>query len=408
MLRLRPWLVQESFGAEANRPDGIRFLIKILHVITGLETGGAETMLRRLIAALGSSDVVSEVVSLSGGGPTAEKLRAAGVLVRELGMARGRLSPVDVGRLARWTRAAHPDLVQTWMYHADLVGGLASRLAGIPVLWGIRQGDLDPRFNRWSTLATAALCASLSKVLPERIVVCSMTSSVAHAEFGYSRERMVVIPNGFDLRRFRPDPEARLSLRAELGVPESDLLVGLAARLDPQKDHQTFFRAAGLVRARNARARFVLCGDGITIENPLVREWVEEAGLHEAVHLLGRREDLPRFYAALDVAASSSCGEGFPNVVGEAMACGAPCVVTDVGDSAYLAGETALVVPPRNPAALASAIASVLSEDESVRRARGAAARRRIEREFALPVVAARYHQLYRDVLSDVRTDRLH
>lgn len=376
-------------------------------MITGLGTGGAEAMLLKLVSAFKPPNVVSEVVSLSGRGPTGEKLLAAGVPVRELGMTRGLAGPGDVARLARWTRAAHADLVQTWMYHADLVGGLAARLARVPVVWGIRQGNLDPRFNRWSTLATAALCASLSRVLPARIVVCSENASVAHGEFGYSRDRMVVIPNGFDVGSLRPDLQARRSMRAELGVPDSALLVGLAARFDPQKDHRTFLRAAGRVHARHPEARFALCGDGIDSGNSTLRGWVEEAGLGKACHLLGRRDDVPRFFAALDVAVSSSCGEGFPNVVGEAMACGIPCVVTDVGDSAFLVGETGLVVPPRELETLANAISALFQEGASGRRARGMAARDRIEREFALPVIAARYRRLYEDVLSDVRAGRL-
>jgi glycosyltransferase involved in cell wall biosynthesis len=382
--------------------------MKLLHVITGLGTGGAESMLLKLVWALRPPDVLSEVVSLSGGGPTGEKLLAAGVPVRELGMGRGRAGPGDVARLAMWTRAARPDVVQTWMYHADLVGGLAARLARVPVVWGIRQGSLDPRFNRWSTLGTAALCASLSRILPARIVVCSKNASDAHGEFGYSRDRMVVIPNGFDLSYLRPDLQARQSMREELGFPDSVLLVGLAARFDPQKDHRTFLRAAGRVHARHPEARFVLCGDGIDSGNSTVRGWVEEVGLGNACQLLGRREDVPRFFAALDVAVSSSSGEGFPNVVGEAMACGVPCVVTDVGDSAFLVGVTGLVVPPRDPEGLANAISVLLRDGAAGRRARGMAARERIEREFALPVVAARYRRLYEEVLSDVRADRLH
>jgi len=391
----------------AARAEGIHLLIKLLHVITGLGTGGAEAMLLKLVSTLQPPDVVSEVVSLSGGGPTGEKLLAVGVPVRELGMRRARAGPGDVARLARWTRQARPDLVQTWMYHADLVGGLAARLAGVPVVWGIRQGNLDPQFNRWSSLATAALCASLSRVLPARIVVCSENASVAHGAFGYSRDRMVVIPNGFDVECLRPDPRARRSMRAELRVPDSALLVGLAARFDPQKDHRTFLRAAGRVHARHPEARFALCGDGIDSGNSTVRGWVEEAGLGEACHLLGRRDDVPRFFAGLDVAVSSSSGEGFPNVVGEAMACGVPCVVTDVGDSAFLVGKTGVVVPPCEPEALATAISTVLSESVAARSARGMAARERIERKFALPVVAARYRRLYEEVLSDVRADRL-
>jgi glycosyltransferase involved in cell wall biosynthesis len=381
--------------------------MKLLHIITGLGTGGAETMLLNLVSALDPWGDASEVISLSGGGPLGERLRSAGVPVRELGMSRGRFTAAKVALLTRWTRAVRPDLVQTWMYHADLLGGLAARLAGVPTIWGIQQGNLNPSFNRWSTLVTAAACAAMSEWLPSRIVVCSRSASSAHEEFGYSRERMAVIPNGIDACRFRPDLEARCSMREELGIGDSTPLVGLAARLDPQKDHATFFRAAGRVQSRRPDARFALCGAGIEPESAAVRRWMEEAKLGDKCHLLGRREDVHRFFAALDVAVLSSRGEGLPLAVGEAMASGVPCVVTDVGDAACLVGRTGIVVPPGDPEALANGISILLSESTETRRERGVAARERIEREFAIPVVAARYRDLYREVLDDVRADRL-
>ena len=362
-------------------------------------------MLFGLVSTLDSSEFAPEVISLSDGGAIHEKLVDAGVRVRELGMVPGRVRPRDVARLARWTREARPDLVHAWMYHANVMGGVSAWLAGAPIVWGIHQEE--PSLQPWSTLATERLGATLSRYLPARIISCSRRAVAVHDEFGFCRERMVVIPNGVDTARFRPDLAARRSMRAELRIPDGAPVVGVAARLDPQKDHATFFQAAARVRTRHPDVRFVLCGEGIEPANPLVRRWIDQAGVTEACRLLGRRDDVPRFFAAIDVAVSSSRGEGFPTVVGEAMACGVPCVVTDVGDSAYLAGEEGRVVRASDPDALGEAISAALSEDPAARRARGVRARRRIETEFALPAVAARFRELYLEVVSDVRTGRV-
>jgi glycosyltransferase involved in cell wall biosynthesis len=291
------------------------------------------------------------------------------------------------------------------MYHANLVGGLAARLAGIrPLAWGIRQSVLDPRYHKRTTIWTARLCARLSRHLPDRIVCCSEAVRRAHAAFGYETGRMVVLPNGFDLDAYRPDPAVRLSVRQELGLPEGTLLIGLVARFNPQKDHHNFMQAAALLHARLPDVHFLLCGDGVSMQNAELAQWVEEADIGPNIHLLGCRQDVPRLSAALDIASSSSYGEGFPNVVGEAMACGVPCVVTDVGDSALIVGDTGRVVPPRNPQALAEAWHDLLIAGPNYRRLLGTAARRRIQECFSLPTITRRYEQLYEEMAVEYAT----
>jgi glycosyltransferase involved in cell wall biosynthesis len=379
-------------------------MIRVCHVITGLNTGGAEMMLYKLMSAIDRATFECDVVSLLDAGPVAERIRALGVPVRSLGMRRGAPSPHGLVRLARWMRQDPPDVVQTWLYHADLVGGLASRLAGgAPVAWNIRQSTLDPRGNKRSTIWTGRVCAWLSRWLPTRIVCCSEASARLHTALGYASERMIVIPNGFDLAAFRPDPAARRAVRAELGVPDQAPLVGLVARFDPHKDHRVFAAAAGRLAVRRPDVHFVLCGDGIVDENARLVGWLRAAGVRERCHLLGRRDDTPRLNAALDLAASSSYGEGFPNVLGEAMACGVPCVATDVGDSALIDGDTGRVVPPRDPDALADAWEALLALEPSARAALGLAARQRVEAQFSLPTVVRRYETLYEELAAATR-----
>jgi glycosyltransferase involved in cell wall biosynthesis len=211
---------------------------------------------------------------------------------------------------------------------------------------------------------------------------------------------MRVIHNGFDTEKLRPDAAARREIRAELGIGPTVPLIGLVARFDPLKDHATFVAAAGAIACANADARFLLCGDNVVSANPELMTWIRRAKVEERTHLLGRREDVPRVNAALDIAVCSSSMEGMPNVVGEAMSCGVPCIVTDVGDAALLVGDTGAVVPRRDPSALASACLTWLALPADELGRKGERARNRILEEFSLPVSVGRYAELYRSVIA--------
>ena len=227
--------------------------MKILHVITGLNTGGAEMMLAKLLARLRCGDTDNAVVSLTGGGPLARRIADLGISVTLLGMARDGSSLGGFVRLVQTLRHHKPDVVQTWMYHANLLTGFAAQLAGRPsLIWNIRQSDLDPRISKRSTIMVAKLGGRLSRWLPDKVICCAETARAVHAAMGYAPDRMVVIPNGFDLEVFRPSEEARGSLRRELGLGDDSPLVGLAARFDPQKDHHGFL-AAAVCCARSGR-----------------------------------------------------------------------------------------------------------------------------------------------------------
>lgn len=369
---------------------------RVAHVITGLNPGGAEMMLFKLLSAMDRVVFKPEVISLTGMGPLAERIQALDITVRALGMRRGVPNPLSLLRLAVWLRRSKPDVIQTWMYHADLIGGIAAKLVGgIPVIWGIRHSNLDPQGSKRKTIWTANACARLSNWLPTQIVCCSEASLPVHAALGYATRKMCVIPNGFDLDVFRPDPSARRSVRAELGIPEDTLLIGMFARFHAQKDHRNFVEAAALLHAHHPDIHFLLCGDGITWENRVLSGWIVTASIHEHCHLLGPREDIPRLAAALDIASSSSFGEGFPNVVGEAMSCGVPCVVTDVGDSDRIVGTTGRIVAAKDPEALAMAWKEMIDLGEEGRRRLGVAARKRVMDRYELSRIVEKYEALY-------------
>jgi len=376
---------------------------RVTHVIAGLYTGGAEAMLVKLIGATRADGVGHAVVSLMDEGTFGERLASEGVPVACLRMRRGVPDPSAIVRLVGLLRRERPDLVHAWMYHANLLAGLAGAVARVPVVWGIHHADVDPsntkRLSHWTNLA----CARLSGVLPARIVCCAGSVLRSHAGLGYRKDRMVVIPNGFEVERFRPDPAVRARVRAQLAVPPDALVVGVVARFHPDKDHENFVAAARRVASGNARATFVLAGDGVEASNPQLSRWIEDAGIRGRVQLLGRRSDVPELLAALDVLASPSRTEGFPQVIGEAMLCGVPCAVTDCGDSGVIVGACGRIVRPRDPAALAGAILELLELPSEARASLGEAARESVRARFDLRAVAQRYTALYREVIAAAR-----
>ena len=380
--------------------------MKLVLIITGTGVGGAETMLHKVLTRL-SPEFMPQVISMTPARELGDKLRALGVPVESLDMRAGVPNPVALIRLIRDLRRLKPDVVHTWMYHADLMGGIAARLARVPALaWCIRHSNLAPADNNTQTLAVVRATAFLSHRVPDRILCCSEAARNIHVAFGYAPEKMVVIPNGFDLAQFKPDPNARLSVRAELGLSFDTALVGLIGRWHTQKNHEGFFAAAAALHLRRPEVHFLLAGHGIDVNNQTIQRSVAANGLAPVTHLLGPRDDIPRLMAALDVLASSSHGEAFPNVIGEAMACGVPCAVTDVGDSALIVGETGRVVKSGDMARLAVAMDLLLAPPPDERRALGERARARVVEHFEIGNVVRQYEAFYEEVGSVSRQKR--
>jgi glycosyltransferase involved in cell wall biosynthesis len=374
--------------------------IPVTHIITGLETGGAETMLLRLLQFTKLEKFPSRVISITGNGPVGRQIEAMGIPVFTLGMNPARPSIADFSRLVRELKSNPPAVIQTWMYHADLIGGLAGCF--VPharTVWGIHNSTLDKATSKRSTRIIVGINALLSRFIPAKIIACSRVAQKIHVERGYRADCMVFIPNGFDLEDFKPDADARAKLRAELGIPPNAYVAGLAARFDPQKDHATFFAAANEIMQHVQNLHLILCGDGITPDNPELAAMVAGFNKPDNIHLLGRRDDMKSVYPAWDIAVlSSSYGEAFPLVIGEAMACGIPCVGTDVGDTAELIGDTGRTVPPRKPGQLAGAAVKILSLPEGERRELGRKARERIMENFEIRKIADLYSQVWRQV----------
>lgn len=379
--------------------------MKILHIITGLRTGGAEMMLYRL-TTMSNPDVTHEVISLRGSGTVGARLREAGIAVISLDLF-GCSTPLALMRLATAIRRSRPDVVQTWLYHADVIGGLAARAAGVRhIVWGVRTADTR-RGISLSRTAYAMLRASarLSRSLPRRIVYVAEAARISHEAVGYNPGKAVVIHNGFDLPDEAACVEGRRAVRAELGVPAEALLIGTAGTFTAQKNQTGFVNACAPLLARRPDLHVVLIGHGNEKGSPVLAEAVAATGHADRVHLLGERRDVTACLAALDLFCLASRGEGFPNVVGEAMAAGTPALVTDVGDAALLVGDAGTVVPVDNPDALAGALAVLADLPPDALAERGRVARARIASQYTMDQVKDRYLMLYRSLLSD-RTPR--
>ncbi|MCD6732481.1 MAG: glycosyltransferase [Burkholderiaceae bacterium] len=371
--------------------------MRVVHIITGLDSGGAEAVLHRLCCA--DTADAHTVISLVDDGVFGQPLRDAGITVHCLGMPRSRVTVDGLRRLWRLLRTVRADVVQTWMYHADLLGGVVARLAGLRrIYWGIRNSDLERGASRLSTIGVARLCALLSRHIPHRIVCCAQRAAAIHAAMGYDASKVVVIPNGYDLGLFKPDAGARGLLREEWRIPDGTCLLGMVGRFDAQKDHCSLLRALELIHRRGIDFRCVLVGTGMSPDNPTLAGWIEAGNLGGRVHLLGRRKDIPAVMNALDVhILSSRFGEAFPNVLAEAMACGTPCVTTDVGDAAEIVGDTGWVVKPDCPedlaTALGEAIAGVSSRSEW--HGRQVTCRARVEERYSIDRMVAAYRETW-------------
>jgi glycosyltransferase involved in cell wall biosynthesis len=372
--------------------------MRVVHLITGLDVGGAERALCRIVPRL-NRRLDSHVISMLGRGPLADELADAGVPTTSLDMQPGRPTVSALWRCTRELRRLRPDVLQTWMYHADLLGLVSGTAAGVPrIVWNVRASDMDlTPYGPWSSL-TRRLCVWMSP-FPAAVVVNSEAGRQAHRRLGYRARKWAPIPNGVDPEEFQPRDEVRTAVRKELGCTDSVIVIALVARFDPVKGHDTFLRGAAHLTRTEDNVRFLLIGEGATPDNPRFAALVAREAPGVRLTCLGSRNDVSRLLTGVDIANCSSVSEGFPNVVVENMACGVPCVVADVGDAAAIVGSTGIVVPAAAPDRLADAWRHLIGLGVAGRRALGRAARARVLERFTLDKVVLQYEMLYRRLI---------
>jgi len=377
-------------------------MIRVLHLANSLNTGGAEMQLLRLNIELKnkhSGTIDSRIVTLLPDGPLAFIAREAGVQVSSLGLSRGSVNPLAPVRLWRMIRDFRPHILQTWLYHSDLLGFVAGKLARVPTIaWYLQCSNMDLAQYSRLTWLTVKVNSFLSRWL-DLLISQSQAASDHHLRLGYRPRHALLLPTGVDPDVFRPDPEAGPALRRELGLSMETPLLAVVARFDAMKGHDVFLRAAALVRRQIPRAEFLFCGDGMEPGNHPLDPLVRELGLGQAVHFLGRRTDTPRILAGIDaLCVSSLFGEGMPNVILESMSCGTPCISTDVGDAARLLEGIVPAVPPGDPEALGRALTDFLLLPVERKRELGQAVRERVLREYSLKAMAERFVGLYSEL----------
>lgn len=376
--------------------------MKILHIITGLGNGGAENVLFRLVLA--DKENKHLVISLMDYGIYGEQLLVAGIPVYTIDMPRGRITLKKLLKLYSLIRAHSPDIVQTWMYHADFLGGIMARLAGCKVIvWGIRHSTLDNHGTNPKTRFLAKISARLSGLIPMGIACCSEAAIRYHVTLGYPDKKMRLIPNGYDLSKLKPNEGARTELRAHWNFVANEVVLGMVGRWCLQKDHANLIMALSYLKEMPLPVwRCVLVGPNMTYANQELVELIERYNVRDLVCLLGSRHDIPEVMNALDIHVLSSREEAFPNVLAEAMACGTPVVTTDVGDAALIVGATGWIVAHSDSKALAQAVyLSILSVAEtSAFKARQLSARSRIEENFSIERMVNNYRNFWQECLN--------
>jgi len=399
--RVISWAPVAEGEAGGERPT-------LLHFIHGIGGGGAEAMLRGLVRALDRRRwrVVVVAMQAEAWPEEAEEIRRSTDAFHVLGetsfLARSTLS-----KLRRVIQNERPAIVQTWMHHADFVGGLMARLAGVrQVVWSLHCREITraPGESAWKALAFKQCLPLASRWVPRRIVSCSQVALEDHVRMGYPREKIVWIANGIDTQRFRPLESARVEMRARLGIAEDAPVIGFAGRFHEMKNLPLLLRAFSVLLGRLPQARLILCGVRRADLDAECQALLGAMAQPGAVLTLPFQSAPESFYPALDVFSLSSRTEACPMTVMEAMACGVPCVTTNVGDCGLLIGETGGVVPAGDVDGLSAAWAGLLLKTPEERARLGSQARRRAVETFAIERAAEGYMRLYETLVPVIRS----
>ncbi|MEY3788332.1 MAG: hypothetical protein RIQ94_618 [Pseudomonadota bacterium] len=353
-------------------------------------------MLKRLVEFDPIAIPNTVVVSLTSLGVIGELLQNKGVKIHALNLSPLGLNlPIVIWRLIKLIRYHQPDIVQTWMYHADLLGGLAARLAGCKnVVWGIRSTAIPQGFLS-VTFWLIRLCAICSHIIPYKIICCAQSAKAAHIKLGYAAHKITVISNGYDFSAFEQYSNSRAKARMELGFDDNEIVIGVVGRFDPLKDFHNFITAASILSAKLSNIKFLMIGRNIEWSNSTLYEWIEDGGLIKNFQLLGERSNIPFFLSAMDVFCLSSVNEAFPNVVVEAMAMELPCVVTQAGDAADIVGDNDFVVPVKDSVSLANALLRMYDLSPEERINLGKKGSKRVREKYDIKNIRQQYEKMW-------------
>ena len=370
--------------------------MRLLIITTGLDVGGAERAIYNLV--LGGLDKIGEihVVSLRDTSYYGELFRSHGVNVTCLNLQ----NPINLLpgflKLFLLMKRYKPNLIQGWMYHGNIFSLLVSRLtlSKVKVVWGVRQSIYDINKEKSLTRLTIRLCALLSS-FSDRIIYNSIKSKAQHEDLGFDSENGLFIPNGFDMNIWKSSKNTRKAIRSEFEIYGNVFVIGYIGRFHPMKNIPMIFIALKEILKANENVLFLIAGENTGQENPALNDFYEQLPPNQVISL-GIRHDVPNIMKCLDLLClTSSWGEGFPNVIGEAMSSGVPCISTDVGDSALVIGDTGWVIQPGDAEALRSAIKLAIGESKASHQNRSLSSSQRILDNYQLKAVVQRYFEIY-------------
>jgi len=368
--------------------------MKVVHIITGLGDGGAEHTLFKICKYDISNKHI--VISLTDSGKYFLLLKKLGVKVYCLNA--NFFSIHKFFFLIKLLHSLKPDIVQSWLVHADFIGGIAARLAGIKnIVWNIRYSNIEIGKAKLSTILIIKILAKLSFMIPKFIIIVSKKAKKIYELVGYDKKKLKFIPNGYDLSILKNSNLQKIKFKKKNNIKKKVPLIGNVARYDPQKDHLNLLKALSLIRSKNINFLCILVGQNINKNNINLISDIKRLNLANHIKLLGQKDDISQVMNGLDVLVqSSSYGEGFPNVIAEAMACGTPCIVTDVGDAALIVDKTGWIVPPKNSVKLSKAIIKAINELERINwKKRCNITRLRIKRNFSIHKMIKLYNLLW-------------
>lgn len=368
----------------------------VVHVIAGLNTGGAEMMLYKLLSRSGRYDESVLCLGNNLDTPIARKILALGVKISVCGFSKKSANAGSVLKLRKAIKSINPDVIHSWMYHGNVASVLCHKWAPRSrLIWNVRHSLHDIKHETFFIKASIKINRFLSQ-MPDAVVYNSNTSALQHESFGFASNHSVTLPNGFDCELFSPDAALRKETRGQYSVGDETLALGVVARYHEMKGHRVCLEAAGMLKKEGVDFRLFLIGAGLDKENRPLAQLIRAYEVEEQVTLLGEQGHLESFHRMFDVLISSSLwGEAFSNSIGEAMACAVPCVVTDVGDSASIVGDTGIVVVPADAAALAAGIVKLARLPIAERTALGMKARERVTDLYSIQKVAELYDDLY-------------